>query len=128
MKALPIVWQRLVGADGKTCERCLATQAELARALTKLTEALRPLGIEPVLEAKVLNEAAFWAKPSESNRLWIAGRPVEEWLGAGVGASKCCAVCGEAECRTLQVEGVALEVVPEQLLVKAVLAAALTLL
>ena len=43
MKSLPIVWQKLVNADGKTCDRCDATYQETQRAVGTLTEALRPL-------------------------------------------------------------------------------------
>jgi hypothetical protein len=39
MKSLPIVWQRLVSPDGKTCDRCSATY-EMQRAVSKLKEAL----------------------------------------------------------------------------------------
>ena len=128
MKSLPIVWQRLVSSQGTTCDRCSATYEEMQRALSKLTEALRPLGIEPTLEIREINEDSFKAEPSESNRIWIAGRPMEDWLGASVGSSRCCSVCGESECRTLEVQGVTFEAIPEQLLLKAALAASSELL
>ena len=35
MKALPVVWQRLV-SEGKTCDRCSATYQEMQRAMEKL--------------------------------------------------------------------------------------------
>jgi hypothetical protein len=53
----------------------------MQRALGKLKEALRPLGIEPTLEVRAIDEKAFKANPYEPNRIWIAGRPTEEWLG-----------------------------------------------
>ncbi|MGT2490315.1 DUF2703 domain-containing protein [Cupriavidus basilensis] len=43
---------------------------------------LIPLGIKPVLEIREIDQAAFKANPSESNRIWIAGRPMEEWVNA----------------------------------------------
>ncbi|HET7158268.1 MAG TPA: DUF3330 domain-containing protein, partial [Burkholderiales bacterium] len=46
---LPVVWQRLVAADGRTCVRCNATRQELERAMRMLREVLSPLRIEPVL-------------------------------------------------------------------------------
>ena len=101
MKSLPIVWQRLVNSDGRTCDRCDATYQEMQRAVRTLTEALRPLGIEPILEIRQIDEESFRANPSESNRIWIAGKPVEEWLGANVGSSRCCSVCAGSECRTV---------------------------
>lgn len=124
MKSLPITWQRLVSSDGKTCDRCDATHQEMRRALGKLREALRPLGMEPTLEVKAIHEEAFKANPSESNRIWIAGRPMEEWLGAKVGSSRCCSVCGESECRTVQIGATTFETVPEKLFLKAALVAA----
>jgi anti-sigma factor RsiW len=128
MKSLPIIWQRLVSSDGKTCDRCDATYREMQRAVGTLKEALRPLGIEPALETRAMDERSFRADPSESNRIWIAGRPMEEWLGAKVGSSRCCAVCGEAECRTVQVGTATFETIPESLLLKAALIAAARLL
>ena len=126
MKALPIIWQRLV-SSGETCPRCAGTGEEVGRAFKQLRAQLLPLGIEPILETREIDEAAFKANPSESNRIWIAGKPVEEWLNASVGSSRCCSVCGDSECRTVEVEGATYEVVPEELLVKAGLIAALTI-
>jgi hypothetical protein len=85
---------------------------------------LGPLGIEPTLEIREIDAAAFKADPSQSNRIWIAGRPMEDWLGATVGSSRCCAVCGDSECRTVEVEGRAFEAIPEDLVVRAALLAA----
>lgn len=120
---LPISWKRLV-SEGRTCERCGATHSELLNALAKLREALGPLGIEPILEEQVISQASFQADPSESNRVWIAGRPMEEWLGASVGSTPCCSVCGESECRTVEVGGTTFEAIPERLFIKAALVAA----
>jgi uncharacterized protein DUF2703 len=122
MKSLPILWQRLV-SGGKTCDRCSATYQEMQRAIEKLTQSLHPLGIEPRLEIRELDEKSFKADPSESNRIWIAGRPMEEWLGASVGSSRCCSVCGTSECRTVEVEGTTFEAIPETLFLRAALIA-----
>lgn len=124
MKPLPIVWKRLVSPEGKTCDRCGATYLEILRAIEKLTQSLRPLGIEPTLEIREIDEDTFKANPSESNRIWIAGSPMEEWLGASVGASRCCSVCGTSDCRTVEVEGTTFETIPEKLFLKAGLIAA----
>jgi hypothetical protein len=124
MTPLHIVWQRLVDSRGQTCNRCGDTYEALQSAVTKLKAALAPLGLEPVLETKVINEELFKGEPSESNRIWIEGRPMEEWLDATVGASRCCSVCGESECRTIEVEGAVFEAVPEELILKAALIAA----
>ena len=128
MKSLPIIWQRLVDSDGKTCDRCNATYQEMLRAVGRLKETLRPLGIEPTLEIREIDEESFRANPSESNRIWIAGRPMEEWLGARVGSSRCCSVCGQSECRTVEVGTVTFEAIPEKLFLKAALVASSQLL
>jgi hypothetical protein len=124
---LPIVWQRLV-SGGETCPRCGSTQAAIERAVATLTEVLRPLNIEPTLETIALDQATFDEAPTESNRIWIAGRPLEDWVGANVSGSQCCSVCGNSNCRTLQVDGESYEAVPATLIVKAGLAAASTVI
>src|SRR5262245_57593678 len=45
MRQLPIIWQRLVSADGKTCVRCDATHQHLTTAVAKLRDVLKPLDI-----------------------------------------------------------------------------------
>lgn len=100
----------------------------MERAVAKLNQSLRPLGIEPRLEIREIDEKSFKANPSESNRIWIAGRPMEDWLGANVGSSPCCSVCGTSECRTVEVEGTTFETIPEKLFLKAALVAASQLL
>jgi hypothetical protein len=87
------------------------------------------LGIQPILETKEIDEQSFKANPSESNRIWIAGKPMEEWLGARVGSSRCCFVCGDSECRTVvEVAGTTFEAIPEKLFLKAALIASAQLL
>lgn len=124
MKILPIVWQRLVNAEGRTCPRCHGTGDEVLRAVERLQAALSPLGVEPRLETVELDEISFLEQPSESNRIWIAGKPIEEWLEAQAGSSPCCQECGDNECRTVEMAGQTYEVIPEQLLVRAGLIAA----
>ena len=87
MSKLPITWQRLVSAGG-TCPRCDATHRHLQSAVVKLREALKPLNIEPILEVREISEGSFRKEPAQSNRIWIADKPIEEWIGAGVGNSK----------------------------------------
>ncbi|MEY5100701.1 MAG: hypothetical protein RJA36_3420 [Pseudomonadota bacterium] len=128
MKTLPIVWQRLVDAQGNTCPRCEGTGDEVRRAVERLRLMLEPMGIAPSLEMRELDEAAFLQRPSESNRIWIAGRPVEDWIGARAGSSQCCDECGDNDCRTLEVRGQSYEVPPEALLVQAGIIAASSLL
>ena len=124
MKPLPIAWQRLVSSEGQTCDRCGTTYEALQRVIAKLKNVLAPIGLEPVLETKEIPEHSFKADPSASNRIWIAGRALEEWLGARVGSSRCCSVCGESECRTLEIGGAVFEAIPEDLILRAALVAA----
>ena len=128
MKSLPIRWQRLVSPEGTTCDRCGGTYDQMARAMQSLRASLAPLGIKPVLETVAMDEAKFKADPSQSNRIWIAGRPMEEWLDARVGSSPCCSVCGDAECRTVSVAGVTYETIPQELFLEAACRAASALL
>ena len=93
-------------------------------AMPTLQEALRPLGMKPVLETRAIDPADFKGMPSESNRIWIAGRSIEDWLNASVGKSTCCAACGGADCRTLEIGNETFETIPEQLILKAALLAA----
>ena len=123
MKQMPIVWKRLV-TDGETCTRCGNTEQELVAAVAKLNESLIPLGIQPTLELQEIDLNEFNAKPSESNRIWIAGKPLEEWIGADVGMSRCCSVCGDSDCRTLEWAGRTYETIPQEVLIKAGLVAA----
>ena len=123
MKTLEIVWQRLV-SEGQTCSRCGDTGEAVRSAVKTLTEALRPLGIEPVLRTVEIDESSFEASPNESNRILIAGETLENWVGAATGRSRCSSVCGDHQCRTVEVHGVALESVPQWLIVKAGLLAA----
>ena len=124
MKSLPILWQRLVSSDGKTCDRCRATQEQIRRAVGKLKKSLRPVGLEPILKIKKISAQSFKENPSESNRIWIAGKAMEFWLGARVGSSRCCSVCGDSQCRTIELGSAEFETIPERLIVKAALAAA----
>ena len=124
MRPLPIIWQRLVDSRGRTCTRCGATHEALEHAVAKLKGALAPLGLEPALEIREISEAAFKSDPSASNRIWIADRSLEEWLGASAGSSQCCSVCGDSECRTVELGETVFEEIPEELILKAALVAA----
>ena len=128
MSPLPIVWQRLV-SSGKTCDRCAETQREIQHAVhTSCKQSLRPLDIEPQLEIRALDRDTFKQDLSASNRIWIAGKPMEERLEGSVGSSHCRSVCGDSECRTIEVRGTTFEAIPERLILKAALLASTELL
>lgn len=121
---LPIAWERLVTAEGQTCARCAATRVELERAVAALESALAPLGIQPTLEFRVIDARTFAADPSTSNRVWIGGKLLEDWVAGTVVTSPCSSACGGAECRQLELGGGRYEAVPAALIVKAALLAA----
>ena len=128
MKQLSIVWQRLVNTQGNTCPRCQGTGEEVQRAVERLRLMLEPLGVSAVLETRELDEATFMNQPSESNRIWIAGKPLEAWIEGRAGSSQCCDECGDNDCRTLEVDGQSYEVPPQAWLVRAGIIAASRLL
>ncbi len=125
-KTLTITWERLV-TDSGTCPRCGSTEAELDKAAALLRVSLEPLGVAVAVEKREISAAEFRADPARSNRVWLNGRLLEDWLGGRSGQSPCCDVCGDAECRTVEVAGEAHETVPADLIVRAGLAAAAAL-
>lgn len=127
MSVLRVRWQRLV-KDGRTCDRCGDTESEVRRATDTLRQVLAPLGIEPRLEVAEVDEATFFANPLESNRIWVADRPMEDWLRGTVGSSPCCSVCGDSACRTVEISGTVFEAIPERVIIKAGLLAAVEML
>ena len=124
MRTLPITWQRLVSRQGTTCPRCHGTGEEVRHAVAQLGIVLKPLGIEPVLEELEIDQATFSDDPLQSNKVLIAGRPLDHWLAGQTGSSRCCADCGDKDCRTLEVEGQSYEIIPAELVVRAGLIAA----
>jgi len=87
--------------------------------LLLLAEVLKPLGVIPKLEIKEIDEGTFLKDTLQSNQIWIAGKPLEYWLGGQTGKSACCNECGDNDCRTVEVAGESYEVIPEELLVRA---------
>jgi hypothetical protein len=124
MKPLTILWQRLVDSQGQTCDRCGATYQNLQEAIARLEQALQPLDINITFETKEISRESFAVDPSLSNQVWIAGKPIEYWLGASVASSPCCSVCGDSKCRTIEVERQVFEAIPPHLIIKATLIAA----
>ena len=128
MQVLRVRWQRLVNASDETCPRCAVTEEEVGKAFEHLKRSLAPVGIAVVLETEKISEAAFKAAPLESNRIWIGGRPLEEWLAASTSSSACCDACGDSECRTVSVGGETYEAIPAELIMKAGFVAAAEML
>jgi len=124
MKNLVIEWQRLHDEHKKTCPRCGSTEQEVEKALTSLKQELNPFQIHVSLVKRAIEPETFMKNVLQSNKIVIAGKTLEEWLGAGTGQSPCCDVCGDAECRTLQYAEQTHETIPADLIVKAGLLAA----
>ncbi|SEM63333.1 protein of unknown function [Syntrophus gentianae] len=124
MKTLTIRWKRLVDGQDQTCPRCGATGETVRSAVDKLKKALAELGIEVLFKTETLDFPMFSQDSLQSNRIWIGEKPLEEWIGATVGQSPCCGVCGDSDCRTLSIGNNTYEEIPERLIVQAGLLAA----
>lgn len=124
MGTITIRWQRLINETGQTCKRCSDTGGTIELVFKQLQNALAELGIKVKLESKTIDLKTFRSDPLESNRIWINDRPLEDWIGATVGQSRCCNVCGDSECRTLSIDKNMFETIPEGLIIRACLLAA----
>lgn len=124
MNTLTIKWRRLVDGKGKTCPRCAATGKALTEAARCLKIALASRSIKVALEKERMTEAEFKKSPLNSNEIEINGRRLESWVGGKRGRSKCCATCGDAQCRTVKVGKQVHEAIPVPLIVRAGLVAA----
>ncbi|MCX7964156.1 MAG: DUF2703 domain-containing protein [Candidatus Sumerlaea chitinivorans] len=123
MIQVKIEWIRLLIAD-QTCPRCSQTEAEITSAIQHLQQMLMPHGIDVVLEKRSLSPTQFAENPMASNQILINGRPLESWVSAKVISTPCCDVCGDADCRAIEVDNQIHEAVPSHLIVQAGLAAA----
>jgi len=117
-KSLVIFWQRLI-SDGSTCPRCGTTEEELDKAVFQLKEKLNPQGIEVVLRKEEITMDEFKQNPLMSNRITFNGQSLEDLINAKTGHSKCCDVCGDEECRTIETGGTNYETIPAELIVEA---------
>lgn len=124
MPTLTIRWRRLLDEAGATCPRCSDTGEAVARAAAKLQAALVALGVQVELETGAIDPVDFRRDPLQSNSIEIGGRSLEAWLGGATGSSPCCDACGDADCRTVTLDGVVFEAVPERLIIRAGLLAA----
>ncbi|MDO4640668.1 MAG: DUF2703 domain-containing protein [Neisseria sp.] len=127
MKTLNIRWQRVLDDKKQTCNRCSDTEAEMKQAVETLRPVLLKQGIVLELEMAAMTEAEFQRSPTESNRIWIQGKPLETWLDATAGSNPCEGVCAGNECRTLDIDGGRFEAVKAGYLEQAIRKAAETL-
>ena len=126
-KTLTVKWQRLLH-EGLTCPRCGTTEGEVEKALAVLTQALRALDFDVILEKGELSVEEFKKDALQSNMIRINGRSLEDWIDGKTGKSQCCDICGLHDCRTIELENEVYENVPSELIVKAGLIAASQLL
>lgn len=124
MKTLLVEWQRLLDEEKQTCPRCGSTEQEVEKAVKDLNQMLAPSDIAVNLVKKAIYPETFKKDALQSNKILIAGKTLEEWLGATTGQSKCCETCGDAECRTVEYGGDSHEAIPAELIVRAGLTAA----
>ena len=124
MKTIVIEWQRLLDEQKQTCPRCGSTEEEVEKAVQELNRLLKQSEIVVNLVKKAIDPASFQKDVLQSNKILIAGKTLEEWLGARTGQSKCCETCGDAECRTVEYADETHEAIPADLIVGAGLAAA----
>jgi len=117
-KVLTITWQRLV-SEGSTCPRCGSTENGLDKAVFELSKKLAPMGIKVIFEKSELTLEEFNKNPLESNRILFNGESLESLIDAKTGQSQCCDVCGDNECRTLEINGESHEVITAEIIVKA---------
>lgn len=118
MLRLTIHWQRLV-ESGQTCPRCSDTEKEIDKAVDLLSRSLSVLGIDVKLVKSEISLEGFFKSPLDSNQILINDKPLEEWLGAKTGSSECCNVCGDNQCRTVDIGEDRFESIPALLIVKA---------
>lgn len=114
MQELTIIWRRLIEND-ETCPRCGSTEKELDKAILILKEK----NIEVILKKEALRLDQFKKNPDKSNQILINGKPLEDLLKGKTGKSKCCGVCGDTECRTVEIDGEVHEVVSAEIIVEA---------
>lgn len=127
MKKIIIRWCRLV-ENGKTCPRCAETEKELENAYKALKEPLSAVNIDLKLIKEDIAKEDFEKNPLKSNLITINGKNLEYWLGGKSSSSKCCSVCGDKECRTVEIDGKIYETIKTELIVKAILIATSALL
>ncbi len=94
------------------------------KAVRILKKELAPYGIDVILRRSAIDPATFRKDVLQSNKILIAGKTLEDWLGVKTGRSKCCNVCGNAECRTVEYDEQIHEAIPSDLIVRAGLIAA----
>ncbi|WP_440949712.1 DUF2703 domain-containing protein [Methanosphaerula subterraneus] len=123
MTRLVVEWRHLA-VEGKTCERCGSTGANLRAVVAELTPVLGVRGIALELQEELLSPEEI----TRSNEVLVGGTPIEELVG-GRAAATACPSCSTlvgipCSCRTVRVGDEEFEELPESLIAAAILKAA----
>ncbi len=81
MKKLVVEWQRLLDEQMQTCPRCGSTEQEVEKAVQELNRLLSQSGVVASLVKKAIDLESFKKDVLQSNKILIAGKTLEEWLG-----------------------------------------------
>ena len=123
MKNILIEWRHF-DKDGKTCERCSGTGANIVAALGKLRVDLDSKDIKIDFKETKLPQSQM----KESNEIWIDGILLENLIPNAVSGENDCDSCSdligsssECRCRTVRHNDEILEEIPAELIRQAVL-------
>ena len=119
MKTHTIEWKHL-DRNGRTCDRCHDTGANLRTVIRKLNTSLRARRRRFRLKETLLKPDRL----AESNSIIIDGQPLETILPATRVTSTECGSCGEllgqaTDCRALSKDGRIHETIPEEVIQEA---------
>lgn len=116
MKTHTIEWKHL-DRNGRTCNRCDNTGANLRAVIRKLNTSFRSQRVRFRLKETLLEPERL----EESNSIIIDGQPLETILSATRVTSTECSSCGEltgqaAECRAMTNDGTVHETIPAEII------------
>lgn len=116
MKTHTVEWKHL-DWNGRTCDRCHDTGANLRAVVRKLNTSLRSRRVRFRLKETLLKPDQL----AESNSIIIDGQPLETMLPAMRVTSTECGSCGEllgqaTDCRALNKDGRIHETIPEEVI------------
>jgi len=120
MKTIEILWKHL-DVNGKTCDRCHRTGDEIRQFVDRLHEECLGKDVRIALREVKLTENEI----EESNRIFINGIPIEDFLpDAGVSQNDCLSCTdllgSSTRCRTIIHSGREYETIPQELIREAV--------
>jgi hypothetical protein len=116
MKTHTIEWKHL-DRNGRTCDRCHDTGANLRSVIRKLNTSLRSRRVRFRLKETLLKPDRL----AESNSIIIDGQPLETLLPATRVTSTECGSCGEllgqaTDCRAVTKDGTTHETIPAKMI------------